>query len=95
MFWLRRSPQFSNRDLPTLEREQMLSLLDGFGTIEKIRKDPNFKSLPVLAVTAYAMHGDREKILTSGFNGYLSKPINPMALQQELERLLSNNRNSK
>jgi CheY-like chemotaxis protein len=72
-----------------------MPVLDGFGTIEKIRKDPNFKSLPVLAVTAYAMHGDREKILTSGFNGYLSKPINPMALQQELERLLSNNRNSK
>jgi CheY-like chemotaxis protein len=72
-----------------------MPVLDGFGTIEKIRNDPNFKSLPVLAVTAYAMHGDREKILTSGFNGYLSKPINPMALQQELERLLSNNRNSK
>jgi CheY-like chemotaxis protein len=72
-----------------------MPVLDGFGTIEKIRNDPNFKSLPVLAVTAYAMHGDREKILTSGFNGYLSKPINPMALQQELERLLSNNRSSK
>lgn len=66
-----------------------MPVLDGFGTIEEIRKNPRFKSLPVLAVTAYAMQGDREKILTAGFDGYLSKPINPTTLQQELERLLS------
>jgi CheY-like chemotaxis protein len=66
-----------------------MPVLDGFGTIERIRKNPSFRSLPVLAVTAYAMQGDREKILTSGFDGYLSKPINPTALQQELERVLS------
>ena len=66
-----------------------MPVLDGFGTIERIRKNPSFRSLPVLAVTAYAMQGDREKILTSGFDGYLSKPINPTALQQELERVMS------
>jgi CheY-like chemotaxis protein len=66
-----------------------MPVLDGFGTIQKIREDPCFSSLPVLAVTAYAMRGDREKILDSGFNGYLSKPINPKALDQELERLLN------
>jgi CheY-like chemotaxis protein len=66
-----------------------MPVLDGFGTIERIRKNPSFRSLPVLAVTAYAMQGDREKILTSGFDGYLSKPINPAALQKELERVLS------
>jgi CheY-like chemotaxis protein len=66
-----------------------MPVLDGFGTIERIRKNRSFRSLPVLAVTAYAMQGDREKILASGFDGYLSKPINPAALQQELERVLS------
>jgi CheY-like chemotaxis protein len=66
-----------------------MPVLDGFGTIERIRKNPRFRSLPVLAVTAYAMQGDREKILTAGFDGYLSKPINSTTLQQELERLLS------
>lgn len=66
-----------------------MPVLDGFGTIERIRKNPSFKSLPVLAVTAYAMQGDREKILLAGFDGYLSKPINPTALQHELERLLN------
>jgi CheY-like chemotaxis protein len=66
-----------------------MPVLDGFGTVLKIRENPHLNSLPVLAVTAYAMRGDREKILNSGFNGYLSKPINPSALDQELERLLN------
>ena len=65
-----------------------MPVLDGFGTVQKIRENSQLNSLPVLAVTAYAMRGDREKILNSGFNGYLSKPINPNALDQELERLL-------
>lgn len=65
-----------------------MPVLDGFGTIERIRKHPDFRTLRVLAVTAYAMRGDREKILTAGFDGYLSKPIDPAFLQQELQRLL-------
>jgi two-component system, cell cycle response regulator DivK len=65
-----------------------MPVLDGFGTIQKIRENPLFKSLPVLAVTAYAMRGDREKAMTAGFDGYLSKPINPVELDKELERLL-------
>jgi DNA-binding response OmpR family regulator len=39
-------------------------------------------------VTAYAMQGDRERVLSSGFDGYLSKPINATLLAEELERLL-------
>ena len=66
-----------------------MPVLDGFRTIEEIRKHPDWSRLPVLAVTAYAMRGDREKILTAGFDGYLSKPIDPTFLQQELQRLLS------
>ena len=64
-----------------------MPVLDGFGTIERIRKNPSSSTLPVLAVTAYAMDGDREKVMASGFDGYLSKPIDAMALQKELERL--------
>jgi CheY-like chemotaxis protein len=71
-----------------------MPVLDGFGTIKRIRTNPDFKSLPVLAVTAYAMQGDQEKILTSGFDGYLSKPINPLLLDQELERLLGQAKSS-
>jgi CheY-like chemotaxis protein len=65
-----------------------MPVLGGFETVHKIREDPSLHSLPILAVTAYAMRGDREKVLSSGFDGYLSKPINPSALDQELKRLL-------
>jgi CheY-like chemotaxis protein len=65
-----------------------MPLLDGFGVMRKIREDPCFASLPVVAVTAYAMQGDREKILSSNFDGYLSKPVNARSLGEELDRLL-------
>ncbi len=70
-----------------------MPLLDGFGVVSKIREDPRLASLPVVAVTAYAMQGDQEKILNSGFNGYLSKPLNAHALAEELERLLGKREN--
>jgi two-component system cell cycle response regulator DivK len=62
--------------------------LDGFGVMRKIRENAQLADLPVLAVTAFAMRGDREKALDAGFDGYLSKPINAISLAQELERLL-------
>jgi two-component system cell cycle response regulator DivK len=65
-----------------------MPVLDGFAVIRKIRENPRLVTLPVLAVTAYAMQGDRENVLNSGFDGYLSKPINARALADELERLL-------
>jgi len=66
-----------------------MPLLDGFGVVQQIRENPRFGSLPVVAVTAYAMQGDREKILSSKFDGYLSKPVNARSLGEELDRLLS------
>jgi CheY-like chemotaxis protein len=62
--------------------------LDGFGVVRKVRENPRLSDLPVLAVTAYAMRGDREKVLNAGFDGYLSKPISAVSLAEELERLL-------
>jgi len=66
-----------------------MPVMDGYVTIRKIRENPSLAGLPVLAVTAYAMQGDKERILGCGFNGYLSKPIEPKLLYQELNRLLS------
>jgi len=63
--------------------------LDGFAVVRKLRENPRFASLPVVAVTAYAMQGDREKIMHSGFDGYLSKPVNSVFLVEELGRLLA------
>jgi CheY-like chemotaxis protein len=66
-----------------------MPVLDGFAVIRRIRENPRLAPLPVVAVTAYAMQGDREKILRSGFDGYLSKPLNPSSLTAELDRLLT------
>jgi CheY-like chemotaxis protein len=65
-----------------------MPVLDGYAVARKVRDNPKFAAMPILAITAYAMQGDREKILDSGFDGYLSKPINAAALAQELDRLL-------
>src|SRR5580698_1437055 len=62
--------------------------LDGFGVVRHIRASPGLASLPVLAVTAYAMRGDREEVLKSGFDGYVTKPINAADLAAEMGRLL-------
>jgi CheY-like chemotaxis protein len=66
-----------------------MPVLDGFGAIRRIRADPASAKLPVLAATAYAMRGDREKTLEAGFDGYVSKPINPTALRVEIDRLMT------
>ncbi len=65
-----------------------MPLLDGFGVLRQLRQDSRFASLPVVAVTSYAMGGDREKALAAGFDAYLTKPLNAAALKKQLEQLL-------
>jgi CheY-like chemotaxis protein len=65
-----------------------MPVLDGFGALKQLRADPRFASLPIVAVTANAMEGDREKALSAGFTGYLSKPVTLAALRAALARLL-------
>jgi len=62
--------------------------LDGFGVIQELRRDSQFVSTPVMALTASAMQGDRERALSVGFTGYVTKPIRLGALRGEVERLL-------
>lgn len=50
---------------------------DGVEVCHQLKKDPTLRDIPLVAVTAYAMVGDREKLLSQGFDGYLSKPMNP------------------
>jgi CheY-like chemotaxis protein len=72
-----------------------MPVLDGFGTVRRIRETPSLAWLPVFAVTAYAMRGDREKVMASGFDGYLSKPIQSALLFEELDRCLAKTRGEK
>jgi len=65
-----------------------MPVLDGYAVIRRIRESPTLATLPVLAVTAYAMQGDRKTGLNAGCDGCLSKPINPRDLATQIERLL-------
>lgn len=49
--------------------------LNGNDVIKKVKNDPEFSSIPILVVTAYALKGDKEKYLAMGANGYLPKPV--------------------
>jgi CheY-like chemotaxis protein len=57
----------------------------GEALVREIRGDPSLASLPVVAVTAFAMAGDRERLLAAGFDGYISKPIDTRAFGPAVE----------
>jgi CheY-like chemotaxis protein len=65
-----------------------MPVLDGYAVVRALREDTQLATLPVIALTAFAMLGDKEKTLASGFDGYQSKPINSEALRAEINRLL-------
>ncbi|MEP7285034.1 MAG: response regulator [Chloroflexota bacterium] len=62
--------------------------MDGYALLHQIRLHPNAVGLPVIAVTAHTMKGDRENILNAGFDGYISKPFEITTLADELDLCL-------
>jgi two-component system cell cycle response regulator DivK len=62
--------------------------MDGYAVARQLRSDPALRSIPIVAVTSYAMAGDREKCLEAGAVGYIEKPINPETFAAEVERFL-------
>ncbi len=62
---------------------------DGYAVAAALRKNPLTRSIPIIAVTSYAMAGDREKALASGCDGYLEKPINPETFVSEIRKFIS------
>lgn len=66
-----------------------MPLLDGYETIGSIRRNPSSRSIPVVALTAYAMMEDREKALAAGFDDYIAKPLKISSLCQHVDQLLN------
>lgn len=65
-----------------------LPIMSGFEIIEHIKKTNHLKGVPIIAVTAYSMTGDKEKILSAGFNGYIAKPIEATLFANQIKEFL-------
>ena len=65
-----------------------LPQMDGYAVARALRQIPALQDVPVVAVTSYAMVGDRERTLEAGCNGYMEKPINPDTFMSEIGKYL-------
>ncbi len=65
-----------------------LPVMDGSAVAREMMKDRELSHIPIVAVTSYAMLGDRERVLAAGCVGYIEKPINPTTFISEIEKYL-------
>ncbi|HEY0845282.1 MAG TPA: response regulator [Noviherbaspirillum sp.] len=66
--------------------------VDGYGVVSFLKGHAGLRTIPVIAVTALAMVGDQEKLLEAGFDGYISKPIDPERFVPAIEQFLQRGR---
>ncbi len=67
--------------------------MDGLEATRKLKEEPTTRDIPVVAVTSYAMKGDREKALAAGCSGYITKPIDKDTFVQEVATVLGGSKN--
>ncbi|MGD8639523.1 MAG: response regulator [Gammaproteobacteria bacterium] len=65
--------------------------INGYEVLDKIRECDATKSIPVVAMTSYAMAGDREKLLNAGCDGYVEKPIDPALVIDQIRQAIEKN----
>ena len=78
----------NDKDVAIVLMDMMMPDMDGYQAIAKMREDMDMKKIPVVAVTAQAMVGDRERCIAAGAVGYISKPINVDELIVQLNKYL-------
>src|ERR1041384_2263983 len=66
-----------------------LPKMDGYAVARALKGDPDLRAIPLIAVTAFAMVGDRDRVLATGFDGYIAKPISPETFVGQVKAFLS------
>lgn len=80
--------QIVREELPDLIlMDVQMPVMDGVETLKRLRADPATRSVPVVALTSYAMKGDRERLLAEGFSEYVVKPIDIDRFLEVVRRL--------
>lgn len=73
-----------DKDVAVVLMDMMMPDMDGYQAMAKMEEDPEMRNIPVIAVTAQAMVGDRERCIEAGAAGYISKPVNVDELMEQL-----------
>lgn len=68
--------------------------MDGYEVAKKLKTLEDFRDIPIVALTAHAMKGDREKVISAGFEGYISKPINVREFPEQVRSYMRGKRES-
>ena len=76
----------SNTDIAVVLMDMMMPDMDGYQAIKNMKSNPEMQNIPVIAVTAQAMVGDRERCINAGAIGYISKPVNVDELIEQLKK---------
>jgi CheY-like chemotaxis protein len=77
-----------NKNIGAVLMDMMMPEMDGYEAIGKMKSNTTLQKIPVIAITAQAMTGDREKCLEAGADGYISKPVNVDELLVLLKKLI-------
>ncbi len=77
-----------NPNIGMVLMDMMMPEMDGYEAIKKMKSSEKLKNFPVVALTAQAMTGDREKCLEAGADGYISKPVNIDELMEILNKII-------
>ena len=77
----------NNKNIGVVLMDMMMPEMDGYEAIAKMKASTDLQHIPVIAITAQAMTGDREKCLEAGADGYISKPVDVDELLQQLNKI--------